>query len=115
MGLSTASHLLTTSEKERRTMLILSRKHQESVIIGCSNSDQYLIKVTVIEIRGNRVKLGFEAAEEIPIHRLELWERRHPGDPSDEPLSVNVAGNRAMSRWEDDGGMALQKCATPIQ
>jgi carbon storage regulator len=50
-------------------MLVLSRKINESVIID----DR--IKVTVIEIRGDRIKLGFEAPGEVPIHREEVRQR----------------------------------------
>lgn len=47
-------------------MLVLARKSGESVVIG---SD---ITVTVLEVRGDRVKLGFSAPGEVPIHRLEV-------------------------------------------
>lgn len=47
-------------------MLVLSRKIGERVLIG---QDIY---VKVIEIRGDRVKLGFEAPDEVPVHREEL-------------------------------------------
>lgn len=47
-------------------MLVLSRKTGERVLIG---QDIY---VKVIEIRGDRVKLGFEGPDEVPIHREEL-------------------------------------------
>lgn len=52
---------------ERRVpMLVLSRKKNESIII---NDD---IKVTIVEIRGDKVRLGIEAPKEIPIHRSEI-------------------------------------------
>jgi carbon storage regulator len=47
-------------------MLVLSRKKGERVVVG---QDIY---VKVIEIRGDRVKLGFEGPDEVPIHREEL-------------------------------------------
>jgi carbon storage regulator CsrA len=34
-----------------------------------------MIKVTVLEVRGSTVKLGFEAGDEVPIHRAEVWDR----------------------------------------
>jgi carbon storage regulator CsrA len=34
-----------------------------------------LLKVTVLDVRGGAVKLGFEAGAEVPIHRAEVWER----------------------------------------
>jgi carbon storage regulator len=54
---------------EVETMLLLSRKRGEQVVIGDT------VTVTVIEIKGNRVKLGFNGPPEVPIHREELYRR----------------------------------------
>jgi carbon storage regulator len=56
-------------------MLVLSRKHQESVVIGEADGFHRLLRVTVLEIRGASVKLGFEADPGVPVHRQEVWER----------------------------------------
>jgi carbon storage regulator CsrA len=56
-------------------MLILARKSQEAVVISGANGYEQLLKVTVLEVRGGTVKLGFEAGAEVPIHRAEVWER----------------------------------------
>lgn len=50
-------------------MLVLSRKCGETVVIGNK------IKVTVIEVRGDRVRLGFQSPAEVPIHRQEVHDR----------------------------------------
>ncbi|REK18226.1 MAG: carbon storage regulator [Planctomycetota bacterium] len=50
-------------------MLVLTRKKNERVIIGGN------VEVTVIEIRGDRVKLGFAGPPEVPIHREEVFRR----------------------------------------
>ncbi len=50
-------------------MLVLSRKVGESVII------QGNIKVTVLEISGNQIKLGFEAPNDVLIFRQEIYEK----------------------------------------
>jgi carbon storage regulator len=47
-------------------MLVLSRKEDESIVIDGR------IKVTVMEIRGGRIRLGIEAPQEIPVWREEL-------------------------------------------
>ena len=48
-------------------MLVLSRKKNESIII-----DQD-IRITVVEIRGDKVRLGIEAPKEVPVHRSEIY------------------------------------------
>jgi carbon storage regulator len=56
-------------------MLVLSRKSRESVVIGGSPAFERLCKVTVVEIEGGRVRLGFEVDADVPVHREEVWER----------------------------------------
>jgi len=50
-------------------MLVLSRKPDERVVIGST------VTVTVVEIRGDRVKLAFDAPNDVPIHREEVHRR----------------------------------------
>jgi carbon storage regulator len=47
-------------------MLVLSRKKDESIVID----DQ--IVITVVEIRGDKVRLGIQAPKEVPVHRSEV-------------------------------------------
>ena len=49
-------------------MLVLSRKKNESIIINDN------ITVTVIEIRGDKVRLGIEAPKDVSVHRREVYE-----------------------------------------
>ena len=56
-------------------MLVLSRKDQESVVVGGADGFHRLLKVTVLGIRGTSVKLGFEVDPDVPVHRSEVWER----------------------------------------
>lgn len=58
-------------------MLVLSRKTQESVVIGGGGGLERLLKVKVLEISGEKVKLGFDVDPDVPVHRLEVWERIH--------------------------------------
>jgi carbon storage regulator len=56
-------------------MLVVSRKNQESVAIASTDGHSCLVKVTIVEIRGERVRLGFEAKLDVPVHRWEVWQR----------------------------------------
>ncbi|MDA7858237.1 carbon storage regulator CsrA [Mariniblastus sp.] len=49
-------------------MLVLSRKKNESIVI---NDD---ITIVIVEIRGDKVRLGVEAPKEIPVHRREVYD-----------------------------------------
>ena len=74
-------------------MLVLSRKRGEEILIGND------ITVTVLEVRGDRVKLGFSAPGEVPIHRAEVYQRIEDecsveedlGICEDEPLAKRIA------------------------
>lgn len=55
-------------------MLVLSRKSQESIVVGDSGTSPRLLKVTVLGIQGGKVRLGFEAETHVAVHRLEVWE-----------------------------------------
>jgi carbon storage regulator len=50
------------------SMLVLSRKKNESIIINDH------ITVTVVEIRGDKVRLGIDAPKDISVHRREVYE-----------------------------------------
>lgn len=50
-------------------MLVLSRKRNESIIIGEGPTQ---ITVVVVKVRGDKVRLGIEAPREIPVHRNEV-------------------------------------------
>ncbi|HEY2880915.1 MAG TPA: carbon storage regulator CsrA [Pirellulales bacterium] len=49
-------------------MLVLSRQRDESIIIGDN------IVVTIVDIRGDKVRLGINAPTEVPVHRQEVYE-----------------------------------------
>jgi len=49
-------------------MLVLSRQRDESIVIGDN------VVVTIVDIRGDKVRLGIDAPEEIPVHRREVYE-----------------------------------------
>lgn len=49
-------------------MLVLSRQRDESIMIGDN------IVITIVDIRGDKVRLGINAPSEIPVHRQEVYE-----------------------------------------
>lgn len=64
-GNSRQGTALTAKES---AMLVLSRKKNESIVI---NND---ITIVVVEIRGDKVRLGVEAPKEVPVHRREVYD-----------------------------------------
>ncbi len=49
-------------------MLVLSRQKDESIIIGDD------IEITIVDVRGDKVRLGINAPREISVHRKEIYE-----------------------------------------
>ena len=66
-------------------MLVLSRKKNESIVI---NND---VVVTVVEIRGDKVRLGIVAPKDVPVHRQEVFDAIHGKDSSDSASSPAIA------------------------
>lgn len=68
-------------------MLVLSRKKNESIVI---NDD---ITIVVVEIRGDKVRLGVDAPKEIPVHRNEVYEaiRRNQQMENDQPCEPDAS------------------------
>ena len=69
-------------------MLVLSRKKNESIVI---NND---ITIVVVEIRGDKVRLGVEAPKEVPVHRREVYEAIKRNSQQGNPTSeANTSGD----------------------
>jgi carbon storage regulator len=60
---------LETCELKERPMLVLSRKLNESIVINDN------VVVTVLGVKGDRVRIGIDAPGEIPVHRQEVFEK----------------------------------------
>jgi carbon storage regulator len=71
-------------------MLILTRKSNESVVVGRAGSSDPMLTVKVLEIRGGKVRLGFAGDADIPIHRSEVWERICDDDRPESPTKASV-------------------------
>ena len=55
-------------------MLVLSRHREEQIVIGDN------VVITVVDIRGDKVRLGIDAPKEIPVHRREVYEAIQRGE-----------------------------------
>ncbi|MFM7035287.1 MAG: carbon storage regulator CsrA [Planctomycetia bacterium] len=82
-------------------MLVLSRQRDESIMIGDT------IVVTIVDIRGDKVRLGINAPSEVPVHRQEVYEaiqrenlRASRLEPADTQEIGKLAG-RGPSRSND--------------
>lgn len=70
-------------------MLVLSRKKNESIVI---NDD---ITIVVVEIRGDKVRLGVEAPKEVPVHRNEVYEAIRRSQQDDQAAAPGVSSDPA--------------------
>ena len=76
-------------------MLVLSRHRDESIIIGDN------IVITVVDVRGDKVRLGIDAPKEIPVHRQEVYEAIKKERQSGQQQSSSQQG--ASSQSEQNG------------
>ena len=91
-------------------MLVLSRKKNESIIINDN------ITVTVIEIRGDKVRLGIVAPKEVPVHRQEVFEAIHgkqPPVPAPEQTPPGVPVTSPLNLTEDSAAMSSRSGSRP--
>jgi carbon storage regulator len=77
-------------------MLVLSRKLGEKVVVPAHD-----IIIKVLEIRGNKVRLGIAAPNDTEVFRHEVWERLssfRSDDPGEHATPVGVGGHEEMPR-----------------
>ncbi len=78
-------------------MLVLTRKADESIVIGGR------IRIKVLRLRGNRIRLGIEAPDDMPVRRAELAPRDHAPQSRDqvaeehEPEEVELSASDRMA------------------
>jgi carbon storage regulator len=76
-------------------MLVLTRKNHESVVVGDSSLLDQVLKVTVLDVKGDKVRLGFEIDKNVPVNRWEVWQRirdARNSDGGDHSTMVQVLG-----------------------
>jgi len=55
-------------------MLVLTRGLDEEIVIGNGTKLEENVRITIVDIRGDKVRLGIIAPTEVPIHRREVYE-----------------------------------------
>jgi carbon storage regulator len=63
-----------SNQHERMPMLILSRRSQESFVIG---EGENAVLITLVRIEGEKAKIGIAAPRDVPVHRLEVYRNIH--------------------------------------
>jgi carbon storage regulator len=66
-GISRIFNVRNQRQKELK-MLVLSRQKDESIMIGDD------VEITIVDVRGDKVRLGIIAPREVPVHRREVYE-----------------------------------------
>jgi carbon storage regulator len=74
-------------------MLVMSRRKNESIVIGDG------ITITVIEIRGDKVRLGIVCPRDASVHRQEVWAAIHGNGEACPAVAVNL--DPAWLAWKD--------------
>lgn len=69
-------------------MLVLTRKNRESVVIARPEDLGIVLEITILDIEGGRVRLGFQADTKLPIHRREVWDRICNGESPNGDVSA---------------------------
>ncbi|MBR2695171.1 MAG: carbon storage regulator CsrA [Thermoguttaceae bacterium] len=65
-------------------MLVLSRKKNESIVINDN------ITIVVVEVRGDKVRLGIDAPKEVPVHRKEIYDAIRSGEKHNEYTTTHT-------------------------
>lgn len=72
-------------------MLVLGRKVGEAIVVpGCD------LTITVVQVSGNKVRLGMSAPDSVVIHRKEVWQRDMLGTEGDH--APKMCGSRQLAR-----------------
>ena len=63
-------------------MLVLTRRTDQSIVIGDPQKPEECIEV-VVEVPGDQVRLGVQAPRSVAVHRLEIWEKKQDRNKQD--------------------------------
>jgi len=68
-------------------MLVLSRQKDESIMVGDN------VEITIVDVRGDKVRLGITAPREVPVHRKEVFEAIKREEAEKQSLKNKVKTN----------------------
>ena len=74
-------------------MLILTRRTNEALMIGKD------IKITVLHVKGNQVRIGIDAPHDVAVHRQEIYER----------IQHEQKGNKKVNKYKERYEKAIKK------
>lgn len=76
-------------------MLVLSRHRDESIMVGDD------VRITVIDIRGDKVRLGIDASQQIPVHRQEVYDAiKRENSRASKPGAYNGPPSNTVPKFE---------------
>ena len=94
-------------------MLVLTRKTDQSITLGSPSSEEPPLEITVIEVRGDQVRLGITAPHNVPVHRKEIYMQLQQDDKSLE--NQDAVQNRDTAPNKAAAQPAPSQSATPSQ
>jgi len=81
-------------------MLVFTRKCEESVMVGGPRDFERVLKVTILEIKGGRVKLSVDVTDDALVDRWEVWQRVRSSDrPSNPTPRLPAHAARSNAVW----------------
>jgi len=83
------------AKRKVRTMLVLTRKSNQSIMIGDN------IEVSVLSVMGDKVRIGIAAPQEVPVFRTEIYLEIHRDDEADSSTSPAPAASADASAPAD--------------
>ena len=88
-------------------MLVLSRQRDESIMIGDD------VEITIVDVRGDKVRLGITAPKRIPVHRREIYDaiqrEKAEAQAATQPEQAKPAQPQPAEEKSEDANQARQK------
>src|SRR3972149_390361 len=97
--------------RKEPSMLALSRQRDETIMIG----DE--VEITVVDIRGDKVRLGISAPRSIQVHRKEVFEaiKRENAEAANIGVSDLTSADRDLKRKSPDRGSNARPARPPLE